>query len=61
MKMRDIRSYHLKECIDNAYIIVYKDDKKEKKPASAGTKERLKSVFNLMFDWAYEHEIVVRV
>ncbi|RHD17692.1 tyrosine-type recombinase/integrase [Eubacterium ventriosum] len=60
MKMRDIRSYHLKECIDNAYIIVYKDDKKEKKPASAGTKERLKSVFNLMFDWAYEHEIVVR-
>lgn len=59
MKMRDIRAYHLKECIEQAYIIPESGkDKGKKRYASASTKSRMKSLFNLMGDWAYEHDIV---
>lgn len=61
VKMRDLRTYHLKDCIENAFIIVKKAGKPdEKRKASANVKSRMKSVFNLMFDYAYEHELVDR-
>ena len=59
MKVRDIRSYHLKDCMNDAYIIVESGKNKgEKRLASASTKARMKSLFNLMFDYAYEREVV---
>lgn len=61
IKMRDIRSYHLKDCMEQGYIIVKRANKPdEKRMASASTKSRMKSVFNLVFDYAYEHEVVDR-
>lgn len=61
MKMRDIRIYHLQECIDKGYIIPDRGKEKgQKRYASACTKGRIKSMFNLMFDWAYAREIVDR-
>lgn len=61
MKMRDIRIYHLQECMDKGYIIPDRGKEKgQKRYASACTKGRIKSMFNLMFDWAYAREIVDR-
>ena len=61
MKMRDIRIYHLQECMDKGYIIPDRGKEKgQKRYASACTKGRIKSMFNLMFDWAYAREIVYR-
>lgn len=45
MPVKNIRARHLKGCITNS-------------GASAGTKQRMKSMFNLMFDYALEYEIV---
>lgn len=47
----------LKECIDNAKRT---DNDGNVFVASAGMKSRMKSVFNLMFDYALEHEIINR-
>lgn len=59
MKMRDIRTYHLKECMDKGYVIpTVGKDKGKKRYATANTKTRMKSLFNLIFDYAMEHEIV---
>ena len=61
MKMRDIRIYHLQECMDKGYIIPDRGKEKgQKRYASDCTKGRIKSMFNLMFDWAYAREIVDR-
>lgn len=61
MKMRDIRIYHLQECMDKGYIIPDRGKEKgQKRYASTCTKGRIKSMFNLMFDWAYAREIVDR-
>ena len=60
MRMKDIRTYHLKGCIDDGYIIPeIGKDKGKKRLASANTKSRMKSMFNLLFDYALEHEIVI--
>lgn len=60
MKMRDIRTYHLKECLENGYVVPTQGaGKGEKRFASANTKTRMKSLFNLVFDYAVEHEIVI--
>lgn len=57
MRMKDIRTYHLKGCIDNGYIIPTEGkDKGKKRFASPSTKSRMKSMFNLLFDYAVEHE-----
>lgn len=45
MLIRDIKSYHLKSCILEA-------------DCSNNTKNRMKSVLNLMFDYALEYELV---
>lgn len=59
MKMRDIRVYHLQECMEKGYVIVNRGkDIGKKRYATAGTKTRMKSLFNLMFDWAYARDIV---
>ena len=60
MRMKDIRTYHLKGCINDGYIIPeIGKDKGKKKFASANTKARMKSMFNLLFDYAVEHEIAM--
>lgn len=59
IRMRDIRVFHLKECMNNAYIIPETGkDKGTKRFATSGVKSRMKSMFNLLFDYALEHEIV---
>lgn len=45
MRFKDIRIQHMKGCINDAQV-------------GQTTKNRMKSIFNLMFDWALEHEIV---
>ena len=45
MRFKDLRIHHLKGCINDAQV-------------GQTTKERMKSLFNLMYDWALEHEIV---
>lgn len=58
MRVKDIRSYHLKECINNGYVISTEGkDKGKKRDASPTTKGRMKSMVNLMWDYACEHEI----
>lgn len=60
MRMKDIRTYHLKGCMDDGYIVPETGkDKGKKRFASANTKSRMKSMFNLLFDYAVEHEIAV--
>lgn len=61
MRIRDVRSYHLKECIRTAERVSTRGSNKgEIVKASACTQARIKSVFNLMFDFAYERELVDR-
>ena len=60
MRMKDIRTYHLKGCMDDGYVIPeIGKDKGKKRFASANTKSRMKSMFNLLFDYAVEHEIAM--
>ena len=54
MKVKTLRNRHIKYCIDNGTAIIRGT---EKKP-SAGMKSRIKSMFNLMLDYALEYEIV---
>lgn len=61
MRAKDIRARHLKGCMEEGYRIEDKGPKKgEKVFPSAGVKSRMKSLFNLMFDYAVEYEIVER-
>ncbi len=55
-KVKDIRVRHIKYLLENATTI--EKNTGNVKPASANTKERIKSLFNLMFDYAVEYEIV---
>lgn len=58
MKMRDIKTYHLEECMEKAYVIpTTGKDKGRRRYASAGTKARIKSLFNLMFKYACARDI----
>lgn len=59
MRAKDLRARHVKGCMDDGYRVEYRGKKKgEKIFASASTKTRIKSMFNLMYDYALEHEIV---
>lgn len=61
MRVKDVRARHIKGCMEDGYRIEERGSKKgEKVFASAGTKARIKSMFNLMFDYALEYEIVDR-
>lgn len=59
MRIKDIRARHIKGCMDEGYRIETRGKKKgEKIYPSAGTKSRIKSMFNLMLDYAVEYEVV---
>jgi len=56
MRASDIRARHIKHCMEEGCI----EEKGKKKYASPGTKARIKSLWNLMLDFALEYEIVDR-
>ena len=56
MRASDLRARHIKGCMDDGIAII---NGKEHRP-SAGIKSRIKSLFNLMLDYAVEYEIVDR-
>lgn len=56
VKVAEIRTKHLRECIENAHRVV--DDVRTE--ATPNVRKRLKSVFNTMLDYAVEYEIVDR-
>lgn len=54
MRAKDIRARHLKSCMEEGVAVV---NGKEKTP-TAPMKNQIKSLFNLMFDYALEYELV---
>ena len=59
MRVKDLRARHIKGIMEDGYIIPSRGaNKGEKVLASAGTKSRIKSMFNLMLDYALEYELV---
>lgn len=59
MRVKDLKPRHIKGCMDNGYRIeTVGKNKGQKVYPSSGTKSRMKSLFNLMLDYALEHELV---
>ena len=59
LRMRDIRECHISGTINNATRVQTRGkDKGKAMPASACTQGRMKSVLNLMFDWAARNDII---
>ena len=59
MRVKDLRARHIKGVMEEGYIISTRGaNKGEKVLASAGIKSRIKSMFNLMLDFALEYELV---
>lgn len=59
MRAKDLRARHIKGCMEEGYRIETRGKNKGQKVyASAGTKSRIKSLFNNMLDYALEYEIV---
>ena len=56
MRVMDVRARHIKGCMYDGVAMV----KGELRRPTAGTKTRIKSMFNLMLDYALEYEIVDR-
>lgn len=56
MRASDVRARHIKGCMEDGVANI----KGEERRPSAGTKSRIKSLFNLMLDYAVEYEIVDR-
>jgi len=54
MKVTEIRPMHIRDCIENAY----RDIDGEKQYASANVKSRMKSLCNMLFDYAVEYDVV---
>ena len=54
MRVKDVRARHIKRCMEEGEAII----NGERRLATAGTKARIKSLFNLMLDYALEYEIV---
>lgn len=54
MRVRDLRARHIKGCIDNGSYGYIENGKRP----TASMKERIKSLFNLMLDYALEYELV---
>lgn len=53
MRVADLRTRHIKNCMDNGTAII----KGRKQYPTAGTKTRIKSMFNLMLDYALEYKL----
>lgn len=59
MRAKDVRARHIKGCMEEGYRIEYRGKNKGNKVLpSATTKTKIKSLFNVMFDYALEFEIV---
>lgn len=59
MRAKDVRARHIKGCMENGFRIETRGKKKgEPVYASACTKTRIKSMFNIMMDYAEEHELI---
>ena len=59
MRVKDLRARHIKGIMEDGYIIPSRGKSAgQKVPASPGTKARIKSMFNLMLDYALEYELV---
>ncbi len=56
LRVKDLRARHIKACMDNSSIVV---GGRPRTP-SASMKNKIKSMFNLMLDYAYEFEYVER-
>ncbi len=56
MRAKDLRAIHIKGCMDEG-IFVYKGEERTPSPS---TKTKIKSLFNLMLDYAVEYELVDR-
>ena len=53
MRVKDVRARHIKGCMDDG-VVKYKGEIRHPSPT---TKTKIKSLFNLMFDYAVEYEI----
>lgn len=59
MRVKDLRARHIKGIMEDGYVIPDRGQNAGNKvPASPGTKARIKSMFNLMLDYALEYELV---
>lgn len=59
MRVKDPRARHIKGIMEDGYILPSRGkDAGQKVTASPGTKSRIKSMFNLMLDYALEYELV---
>ena len=56
MRVTDLRARHIKGCMEEGTVVV----KGVEKHPTAGIKSRIKSMFNLMLDYALEYELVDR-
>jgi hypothetical protein len=56
MRVTDIRARHVKGCMEEGIAVI----RGKERPASACTKVKIKSLFNLMLDYALEYELVDR-
>lgn len=54
MRAKDLRARHIKGCMEDGRALI----KGEEHSPSAGVKSRIKSMFNLMLDYALEYELV---
>ena len=61
MRAKDIRKRHIEGCMENGFVMIEKGKQKgDIKRPTAGVQARIKSMFNLMLDYAVENEIVDR-
>lgn len=61
LPLKKLNVGHIQSVMDNGYIIVERGkDKGKKRFASTNTKCRIKSVFNLMLDYAYNNNLVIK-
>lgn len=61
MRVKDLRARHIKGIMEDGFRIETRGKNKGNKVfATAGTKARVKSMFNLMLDYALEYELVDR-
>ena len=59
LKLKELRARHIKGAMENGYIIPdYGKNAGQRIKASLGTKSRIKSMFNLMLDYALEYELI---
>lgn len=56
MRVKDLRGYHIKGCMMDGKAIV----RGEERTTTPNIQERIKSMFNLMLDYAVEYELVDR-